>query len=82
MQFTDCSDEYKDGSPRGTEQGDSVLKDCYSQFERKQNARIEQRKEMWGSKKTHSVKEILARCSYCLGITEVLKHVKLQKYGA
>lgn len=51
MQFTHCSDEYKDGGPRGTEQVDSVLKDCSSQFERKRNARKEQKKEMWGRKK-------------------------------
>jgi len=35
-----------------------------------------------GQAKKGSVKEILARCSSCLGITEVIKHVKLQKCGA
>lgn len=50
MQFTHCSDEYKDGGTGGTEKGDSVLKDSSIWFERKQNERKKQRKEMWESK--------------------------------
>lgn len=46
MQFTHCSDEYKDGGPGGTEKRDSLLKNSSSWFERMQNERKEQRKEM------------------------------------
>lgn len=51
MQFTHCSDYYKGGGPRWTKQGDSVLKDCSSQFERKQNSRKGQRKAKKKKKK-------------------------------